>query len=43
MPESPPATIVHDDYRIGNTMMASTAPARLNAIFDREMATIGIR
>jgi aminoglycoside phosphotransferase (APT) family kinase protein len=41
MPESPPATIVHGDYRLGNTMMASTAPARLKAIFDWEMATIG--
>ena len=41
MPESPPATIVHGDYRLGNTMMASTPPARLKAIFDWEMATIG--
>jgi aminoglycoside phosphotransferase (APT) family kinase protein len=41
MPESPPATIVHGDYRLGNTMLASTAPARLKAIFDWEMATIG--
>jgi aminoglycoside phosphotransferase (APT) family kinase protein len=41
MPQSPPATIVHGDYRLGNTMMASTAPARLKAIFDWEMATIG--
>jgi aminoglycoside phosphotransferase (APT) family kinase protein len=41
MPESPPATIVHGDYRLGNTMFASDAPARLVAIFDWEMATIG--
>jgi aminoglycoside phosphotransferase (APT) family kinase protein len=41
MPQSPPATIVHGDYRLGNTMLASTAPARLKAIFDWEMATIG--
>jgi aminoglycoside phosphotransferase (APT) family kinase protein len=41
MPESPPATIVHGDYRLGNTMFAPTAPARLKAIFDWEMATIG--
>jgi aminoglycoside phosphotransferase (APT) family kinase protein len=41
MPESPPATIVHGDYRLGNTMFASGAPARLIAIFDWEMATIG--
>jgi aminoglycoside phosphotransferase (APT) family kinase protein len=41
MPESPPATIVHGDYRLGNTMFDSAAPARLRAIFDWEMATIG--
>jgi aminoglycoside phosphotransferase (APT) family kinase protein len=40
-PESPPATIVHGDYRLGNTMFGSDAPARLVAIFDWEMATIG--
>jgi aminoglycoside phosphotransferase (APT) family kinase protein len=40
-PESPPATIVHGDYRLGNTMFADGAPARLIAIFDWEMATIG--
>jgi aminoglycoside phosphotransferase (APT) family kinase protein len=41
MPESPAATIVHGDYRLGNTMFADDAPARLIAIFDWEMATIG--
>src|SRR5436305_14598348 len=41
LPESPPATIVPGDYRLGNTMFASEAPARLKAIFDWEMATIG--
>src|SRR5436305_528617 len=41
MPESPPATIVHGDYRLGNTMLAYDAPARLIAILDWEMATIG--
>jgi aminoglycoside phosphotransferase (APT) family kinase protein len=41
LPESPPATIVHGDYRLGNTMFASEPPARLIAIFDWEMATIG--
>jgi aminoglycoside phosphotransferase (APT) family kinase protein len=40
-PDSPPATIVHGDYRLGNTMFATDAPARLIAIFDWEMATIG--
>jgi aminoglycoside phosphotransferase (APT) family kinase protein len=41
LPESPAATIVHGDYRLGNTMFAPAAPARLIAIFDWEMATIG--
>jgi aminoglycoside phosphotransferase (APT) family kinase protein len=41
MPESGQATVVHGDYRLGNTMFAPQAPARLRAIFDWEMATIG--
>jgi aminoglycoside phosphotransferase (APT) family kinase protein len=41
VPRPAPATIVHGDYRLGNTMMAAAAPARLVAIFDWEMATIG--
>ena len=41
LPESGEATIVHGDYRLGNAMYASAAPAKLVAIFDWEMATIG--
>jgi aminoglycoside phosphotransferase (APT) family kinase protein len=41
MPSSGPATIVHGDYRLGNTMFALDAPARLTAVLDWEMATIG--
>jgi aminoglycoside phosphotransferase (APT) family kinase protein len=41
LPESGPATIVHGDYRLGNTMFATDAPARLTAVLDWEMATIG--
>ena len=41
LPESGPATVVHGDYRLGNTMFAESAPARLVSIFDWEMATIG--
>jgi aminoglycoside phosphotransferase (APT) family kinase protein len=41
MPASGPATIVHGDYRLGNTMYATGSPARLVAVFDWEMATIG--
>jgi aminoglycoside phosphotransferase (APT) family kinase protein len=41
IPASGPATIVHGDFRLGNTMFAPGAPARLAAIFDWELATIG--
>jgi aminoglycoside phosphotransferase (APT) family kinase protein len=41
LPESPPATVVHGDFRLGNTMMAPDSPARIVAVFDWEMATIG--
>ncbi len=41
MPDTGTATIVHGDFRLGNVMFQATAPARLNAIFDWEMATIG--
>jgi aminoglycoside phosphotransferase (APT) family kinase protein len=41
LPESAEATIVHGDYRLGNTMFARESPPRLNAIFDWELATIG--
>src|SRR6201985_1006836 len=41
VPQSPPATIVHGDYRLGNTMFAEEAPPRLAAILDWEVATIG--
>lgn len=41
MPQSGPSTIVHGDYRLGNTMFAASPPARLIAVLDWEMATIG--
>jgi aminoglycoside phosphotransferase (APT) family kinase protein len=41
MPDSGEATIVHGDYRLGNTMVANDAPARLIAIFDWELSTVG--
>jgi aminoglycoside phosphotransferase (APT) family kinase protein len=41
MPEQSTATIVHGDYRLGNVMLAPEAPARVVAIFDWEMSTIG--
>jgi aminoglycoside phosphotransferase (APT) family kinase protein len=41
MPESGSATIVHGDFRLGNTIYAADPPARLAAVLDWEMATIG--
>jgi aminoglycoside phosphotransferase (APT) family kinase protein len=41
LPSSPAATIVHGDYRLGNTIYTHGAPARLAAVLDWEMATIG--
>ena len=41
LPSSPAATIVHGDYRLGNTIFAPTRPAHLEAVLDWEMATIG--
>jgi aminoglycoside phosphotransferase (APT) family kinase protein len=41
LPDSPPATVVHGDYRLGNVMLAPERPARVVAIFDWEMSTIG--
>jgi len=41
LPRSGPATIVHGDYRLGNTIFAPGLPARLAAVLDWEMATIG--
>jgi aminoglycoside phosphotransferase (APT) family kinase protein len=41
LPDSPASTIVHGDYRLGNVMVADEQPARLVAIFDWELSTIG--
>jgi aminoglycoside phosphotransferase (APT) family kinase protein len=41
LPASPPATIVHGDFRIDNVMYASEPPARILAVVDWEMATLG--
>jgi len=41
MPESPTSTIVHGDYRLGNAMLAPEPPARIVAVFDWELSTIG--
>jgi aminoglycoside phosphotransferase (APT) family kinase protein len=41
LPQSPPATIVHGDYRLGNVMLSGEPPARVVSVFDWELATIG--
>jgi aminoglycoside phosphotransferase (APT) family kinase protein len=41
LPPSPPPTIVHGDYRLGNMALAPTDPGRVVAVFDWEMATLG--
>ena len=41
MPETQRAAVVHGDFRIGNLMYAPGTPARVAAILDWEMATLG--
>ena len=41
IPPSPPATIVHGDYRLGNVMLDAATCSDLIGVFDWEMATIG--
>lgn len=41
LPESGPSTLVHGDYKLDNVMFAPGLPARLNAILDWEMSTLG--
>jgi len=41
LPPSPPATLVHGDFRLGNLALDPADPGRVVAIFDWEMATLG--
>jgi len=41
IPESPAATVVHGDYRLGNVLFGAVEPVRLEVILDWEMATLG--
>jgi aminoglycoside phosphotransferase (APT) family kinase protein len=40
-PQTTETTLVHGDYRLGNVLFAPHAPARLTAVLDWEMATLG--
>jgi aminoglycoside phosphotransferase (APT) family kinase protein len=40
-PESREAAVVHGDYRLGNVMLARERPARVIAVLDWELSTIG--
>jgi aminoglycoside phosphotransferase (APT) family kinase protein len=41
LPEPLPETVVHGDFRLGNTMVAPDEPARIRAVLDWEMGAIG--
>ena len=41
LPVSPPATLVHGDYRLGNLALDPSDPGRVVAVYDWEMATLG--
>ncbi|MEA2627174.1 MAG: hypothetical protein QOD06_3219, partial [Candidatus Binatota bacterium] len=41
IPPEPPPTIVHNDFKLDNTMYAVGDPSRVVAVFDWEMSTIG--
>jgi|SRR5579862_2265196 len=41
VPTSPPPTIVHGDYRLGNVAFDPRDPGRIVSVFDWEMATLG--
>ncbi len=41
LPESPPPTIVHNDWRLDNMMLDPEDPAKCIAVFDWDMCTLG--
>jgi aminoglycoside phosphotransferase (APT) family kinase protein len=41
VPEPLPSTVVHGDFRLGNTMVSTGDPTRIAAVLDWEMGAIG--
>jgi aminoglycoside phosphotransferase (APT) family kinase protein len=41
LPESPPATLVHNDWRLDNMAVAADDPGRCVAVYDWDMCTLG--
>jgi aminoglycoside phosphotransferase (APT) family kinase protein len=41
LPESPPATMIHNDFKLNNVLLDPADPRRLTAVLDWEMATVG--
>lgn len=41
LPESPPPTLVHNDYKLDNVMLDPADPGRVEAVLDWEMTTAG--
>lgn len=41
MPESPPATLLHNDWRLDNLAVSESDPGRCTAVFDWDMCTVG--
>ena len=41
VPESPPPTVVHNDYKLNNVLLDRADPRQLSAVLDWEMATVG--
>ncbi len=41
LPQSPPATLLHNDWRLDNMMLDANDPGRCEAVFDWDMCTLG--
>ncbi len=41
LPEPPPPTLLHNDWRLDNIMLDASDPGRVEAVFDWDMCTVG--